>query len=210
MKVKIGDSVVVSDPDSTSKDQDGNVWSVSLDCIEEIVSETHKHDYLTNCMWVTDRLKDDKKLEKMKKKFVFSSEEWEVDTNGNLNTFFQFNENRKIELKKDWTFNPDYYGFYQAIPSALLLYRLGCVFDGEVHFDREGYKAIWDFPLKHIKTGELVIFGEHKGGSSFWTRWVNVKDVPKEFLKDLKELIEYLVSDEVSHPYDGVVAGSVA
>lgn len=60
------------------------------------------------------------------------------------------------------------------------------------------------------KTGEIVIFGEHKAGSSFWTKFVNIKDVPKEFLKDLKELIEYLVSDEVSHPYDGVVAGSIA
>jgi hypothetical protein len=236
MKVNVGDSVMVSDPqdkDSTHEhtflgtvisvdnlcadviDQDGEVWSVSLDEIiisakDKTITETRKPDYLTNCSWVTDRLKDDKKLEKMKKKFVFFLEGNRIDTNGTLNIFFQFNKDRKIEFQKDFRVNPNLYGFYQAIPSALLLYRLGCVFDGEVHFDREGYKCIWEFPLKHKKTGEIVIFGEHKGGSSFWTRFVNVKDVPKEFLKDLKELVEYLVSDEVTHPYDGVLAGSVA
>lgn len=173
------------------------------------MTETRKADYLTNCVWLLNRLKDDKKLEKMKKKFVFVKEN-RIDTNGNLAMFFQFTKDRKVELQKDFATNFELYGFYQTIPSALLLYRLGCVFDGEVHFDREGYKCIWEFPLKHIKTEEVVIFGEHKAGSSFWTRFVNVKDVPKEFLKDLKELIEYLVSDEVSHPYDGVVAGSIA
>lgn len=165
--------------------------------------------YLTNCLWVANRIKDNK-IGKMKSKFVFSKGDHLANSNGNLNCmFFKFNEDRKIKLKAGKT--GDYcYGFYQAIPSALLLYRLGCVFDGEVHFCRNGYKCIWEFALKHEKTGEVVIFGEHKGGATFWTKFMDIKDVPKEFLKDLKELVEYLVSDKISHPYDGVLAGSVA
>lgn len=165
-----------------------------------------KPDYLSNCLWAVKRLKSDERLEKMQSKFVFFPNGSKEDTNGHLVSFFQFNKDRKIELN----YITGLYGFYQAIPSALLLYKLGCVFDGEVHFDREGYKCIWEFPLRHKKTKEIVVFGEHKAGSTFWTKYVDVGSIPEEFLEDLKELLEYLVSDEVSHPYDGVVAGSVA
>ena len=111
----------------------------------------------------------------------------------------------------------DYESMYAVISSPNLLYRIACTFDVETAFFGEsGYKAVWHINLKH-KSGVRVGFGEHKGGSGFWTEFYAMEEGPhcenpptQELLDDIKDLIDYFASDVCAHPYDGVVAGQVA
>ena len=107
--------------------------------------------------------------------------------------------------------NPKAVGFWQAIPSALLMYRLACLFPGQIETEgHEGYKVTWTMTLRHKATGEILGFGEWKGGALFWTKYGSYKELPTQFRSDLLKLINLLISDVSPHPYDGVVAGSVA
>lgn len=105
-----------------------------------------------------------------------------------------------------------YAALYEAIPSALLLYRLICTF-GPVKLDcegNEGYKMVWYYVLNHKPTNTKIAFSEWKGSSGFHTTFHTYKQMPEELRNDLLALIEYLLSDECAHPYDGLTAGSVA
>jgi hypothetical protein len=105
-----------------------------------------------------------------------------------------------------------YASLYEAIPSALLLYRLICTF-GPVKLDcegNEGYKMVWYYVLNHKPTNTKIAFSEWKGASGFHTTFHTYKQMPEELRNDLLALIEYLLSDECAHPYDGLTAGSVA
>jgi hypothetical protein len=137
--------------------------------------------------------------------------------NGNIS--FELNvdrQTRKSEFLKSGNLNSfteqKYAQLYQAIPAALLLYRLICTF-GPVKLNCEGnqgYKMVWYYSLKHKKTNTPIVFDEWKGSSGFHTTFHTFTDVPEELQKDICVLIDYLLSDECGHPYDGLVAGSVA
>lgn len=105
-----------------------------------------------------------------------------------------------------------YASLYQAIPAALLLYRLICTF-GPVKLQcagNEGYKMVWYYALKHKKTNTPIVFDEWKGSSGFHTSFYTFTEMSEELQKDICTLVDYLLSDECGHPYDGLVAGSVA
>lgn len=102
-------------------------------------------------------------------------------------------------------------GFYAAIPSALLMYRLSCLFAGTISTEGwEGYKVVWQMTLKHKPSGKTITFGEWKGGALFWLPEHKHNQLDTEFKQDLIKLLTVLVSDTAPHPYDGTVAGSVA
>lgn len=104
-----------------------------------------------------------------------------------------------------------YASFYEAIPSALLMYRLACLFEGSIEAaGQEGYKVVWSMALKHEPSGEFLTFGEWKGGALFWTKFMSHEKLPKGFKKDTLALLEALLSKQCPHPYDGLVAGGVA
>lgn len=101
--------------------------------------------------------------------------------------------------------------FYEAIPSALLMYRLACLFPGTITTEgQRGYKFVWQMALKHKATGEFVAFGEWKGGALFWTKWHKHTEMPLSYRGDLLALLDALLSRKCPHPYDGLVAGGVA
>lgn len=105
-----------------------------------------------------------------------------------------------------------YASLYQAIPSALLLYRLICTF-GPVKLNcngNEGYKMVWHYSLTHKNTNTPIVFSEWKGSSGFHMAFHTFTDMPEEVQKDICTLVDYLLSNECGHPYDGLVAGSVA
>lgn len=100
---------------------------------------------------------------------------------------------------------------WQVISSPFLLYRLLTTFKAPVEtLGPEGYKCIWWITLKHKETGEVLSFGEWKGAAGIWTRFHSSTELPKAFKRDTLEILNYLVSDTCAHPYDGLVAGSVA
>jgi hypothetical protein len=97
---------------------------------------------------------------------------------------------------------------YRVMPSALWLYRLLCLFPCKVKSEGpEAYKLVWSVSLQHKATGLSFTFYEWKGG--FTCGHLNETE-PKAFIKDVMELLNLLASDQCLHPYDGVVAGSVA
>jgi len=102
-------------------------------------------------------------------------------------------------------------GMWEAISSALMLYRLLCLFPAPVKVEPEGrYKCIWWVCLKHIDTGETLMFGEWKGAAGIWTRFHDHKELPKSFKRDTLTLLNLLISDQCPHPYDSLTAGGVA
>lgn len=173
------------------------------------MSESNK--YLQSPPFTQERDADYKKQAKIQEKWEFYACNIESGFCGNVASDIKFSPKTKRASKSSRKhFDFDTISFYEAISSALLMYRLACTFQGVMRVNSEGYKCVWDFNIRHKETGEIISFGEHKGGSSFWTPYYSFDKVPKELQKDLLELLTYLVSDTCAHPYDGLVAGSVA
>lgn len=171
--------------------------------------------YLTNCIFAQKRDADYKTLEELKKIFVPAkmSLAQRSGSDGNLAMHVKIDrETKRVSFTKDWISSGEgVASLYEAIPSALALYRL-CTYD-EVQveaYGQEGYKCTWMTGLVHAPSGRLILFGEHKGAFSFWTHNSSEELKDKAFIKDLSSFLSYLIGDNFAHPYDGLVAGSVA
>ncbi|KAK7424061.1 hypothetical protein QQX98_000671 [Neonectria punicea] len=103
--------------------------------------------------------------------------------------------------------------FSNKISSQLLLYRLIAMFGTPPKLPEEGsntarYKTIWEYPL-HWTADQ----GRNK--STLWFRdWKGAASVhfsgSEEASEAALKMLEWLVSDNVVHPYDGVLAGNQA
>jgi hypothetical protein len=119
--------------------------------------------------------------------------------------------NVRPSYNKVFSFIGDNYSMFEVIPSSLLLYKLLCLYKAKVHSEGpEGYKTVWSICLQHKKTKEILMFSEWKGAAGIWTRFYTQEELPQAYKEDLIELLNHLVSDNCLHPYDGLVAGSVA
>jgi len=97
----------------------------------------------------------------------------------------------------------------EAISSALALYRMLCLWKCAVQSEGpEGYKVVWSVPLKNKLTGEVVAFGEYKGGFQLFSRAHSCADL--KCAAQLIDLLNLICGPKCPHPYDGTVAGSVA
>jgi hypothetical protein len=102
--------------------------------------------------------------------------------------------------------NPKLLGMAETISSALILYRLICVFRLAIHTPGpEGYRTVWRMAMRHQGTGEVVVFHDDKGA---WTFGHVAAKLPEEFRRDLLTLLNHVVGS-CPHPYGSVVAGSV-
>lgn len=164
--------------------------------------------YLINCIMSQEREGDYSLSSTANELFEYC--EGRDDGHGNLCHHMIFDKDTK---KASFIKEPHWLNdiaIYRAIPSALLMYRLACLFPGSIKtLGREGYKFVWQFSLKHKSSDCRVTFGEWKGGSLFWTIY-DYNDIPEQFKKDLEALLTILVSDRCPHPYDGLIAGGVA
>lgn len=99
---------------------------------------------------------------------------------------------------------------YKAIiSSALLLYRLCCLFKCDVKGrGPDGYKIVWSTYVKHRTTNTYVGFAEWKASPMFLTS--NYPPTGTAFDEDWLALLNLLFDPRCPHPYDGTVAGSVA
>jgi hypothetical protein len=134
-----------------------------------------------------------------------------VDGNGNCNSSFYFDVAKQtFVFSNDRLYNDNgFIPMYRMMSPALLLYRLIATFFGSPKCE-DGYKMIWHYNLTHKLTGKAISFSEWKGAIGFWIPDYTHEKLNKEFKKDLVELMNYLVSNECVHPYDNLVAGSVA
>ncbi|KAK7427590.1 hypothetical protein QQZ08_005865 [Neonectria magnoliae] len=103
--------------------------------------------------------------------------------------------------------------FYDMISSQLLLYRLIAMFgtppklpEEEANADR--YKSIWEYPLHWAadqgRNKSTLWFQDYKGAAS--VHFSGSEEASEAAFK----LLEWLVSDNVLHTYDGVLAGNQA
>lgn len=166
--------------------------------------------YLVNCDYAHSERDADYSLRETAELFEFSPEH--EGGHGNLcsDLIIDAKSLRAKFVKKSFPQPEGKESFHRVIPSALLMYRLSCLFEGNATFyGPKGYKFVWQFPLKHKETGESICFGEWKGASLFWTNH-GIESAPKAFKRDVERLISALVSKRCPHPYDGLVAGGVA
>jgi hypothetical protein len=98
------------------------------------------------------------------------------------------------------------------ISSSLAVYRLMCIFGSPPIMPKrsELYKTLWEYPLKHRSTGICLTLLDYKAGFTINTKFSDTKQMSSEFASDLLDLLNFLVSEQVAHPYDGTVAGTVA
>ncbi|DBB11266.1 hypothetical protein WJX82_007005 [Trebouxia sp. C0006] len=99
--------------------------------------------------------------------------------------------------------------YQSVISSPLLLYRLCCLFEAQVHVEGPGgYKVVWSIYLKHKASGIFVGFSEWKGSALY--RASKFPPTGTAFDEDWLALLNLLLDPCCPHPYDGTVAGSVA
>jgi len=130
---------------------------------------------------------------------------------GNIGHQFYFDiKNQSFIFSDESLYKEDgYISMYRIMSPALLLYRLIATFFGSPKcYDQ--YKIIWEYNLIHKATGKSISFSEWKGAAGFWLPDYEHKKLNKEFKADLIELMNYIISDKCAHPYDNLVAGSVA
>ena len=102
------------------------------------------------------------------------------------------------------------FSFQTPISSALLLYRLCCLFPCEVKtYGPEGYKRVWFVKLRHKETDNIIGFTEHKAAIKFYAKKLPLTG-SATFDHDWLSLVNLLLHPQCPHPYDGTVAGSVA
>jgi len=132
------------------------------------------------------------------------------DLIGNVRPLFNVAENT-FEYIDGYNSYETHIGMYKVFSSALLLYRLICLYKAKVITKGPGgYKCTWWVSLKHKETGEVLMFGEWKGAAGIWTKYRDHSDLPKSYKQDSLDLLNLIASNKCSHPYDGCVAGSVA
>ncbi len=105
-----------------------------------------------------------------------------------------------------------YVSAFEVMSSALLLYRLICIFPSNPQLivdGAQGYKVPWEFWIKHKETNTLFCMSEWKGGISIRTEY-NEYDDNAQATNDIIDLLNLIVSNESPHPYDGCTAGQVA
>jgi hypothetical protein len=64
--------------------------------------------------------------------------------------------------------------------------------------------------LKHKKSDNILTIGDYKSAVSIGMNFSEPDLLPNDFKRDFLELLNFLISDDVVHPYDYTVAGSVA
>lgn len=137
---------------------------------------------------------------------------WDVSNNGrsstcgNIQDYFVLSENGIVINKvPDW----NSIKFGTCISSPMLLYRCVCTFPDAIVI-ADNYKYTWTCNIIHKTTKCVLILSEWKGTPNIVTTFYKIEDAPIDFVTDLLELINYLLSDQCAHPYDNTVAGTQA
>ena len=128
-----------------------------------------------------------------------------------MNGFFfdTLNKTFKLGTRMDWH-NDANVTASRVISSALALYRLLCLFGKPPVVPKDAYKTLWEYPLQHRESKEYLTLLEYKAGFTINTHFSKPEELPESFAFDLIELLNFLVSDQIAHPYDGTLAGTVA
>lgn len=164
---------------------------------------------------VMERMADYETGEKLQKKFESVLPENHFSCNGNIGcNFVVSRKTLKTKVTEDAFAHrdKDTYMLYEVMSSALMLYRLICMFPNPkiICEGYNGYKVPWEMFFKHVETGKIICMSEWKGSFSLRTEFNDITEVPVSLQKDLCMLFDLLYSNNSPHPYDHTVAGSCA
>lgn len=169
-----------------------------------------ENDFLVNPEYTQERTGNYELQKVIQDKWVYTTKT--VLGCGNIHSLFFFDiQKNSFVFSNDYNFDEKerLIHLYKTMSPALLLYRLIATFFGApVCFD--GYKMIWTYTVEHKKSGKAIQFSEWKGAIGFWLPEHSHKELTPEFKTDLIKLMNYIISTECAHPYDNLVAGSVA
>lgn len=170
-----------------------------------------KRQFAVNPDYTQDRTGNYERRDKLNDKWEFFKGEMPSGYSGNVHSQFYFDTQKQEFLFSDERlYNDDnFIPMYRLMSPALFLYRLLATFFGSVHC-ADNYKSIWEYNIIHKHTGKVLSFSEHKGAIGFWLPEYSYTQLHHQFKNDLIELMAYLASNECAHPYDNLVAGSVA
>ena len=162
---------------------------------------------------VMDRMADYETAEVLQNKFE-SIKDTKIGYGGNIAYNFLVNKKTlRTKVCKD-AFNNREKGYmlYEVTSSALILYRLICMFPNPkiTCLGAAGYKVPWEMFFKHKETGHVICMSEWKGSFSLRSEFGDINEVPLSLQKDLCMLFDLLFSNNSPHPYDHTVAGSCA
>jgi hypothetical protein len=169
--------------------------------------------YLTSPPYIAERLKNTDWQDIVKDKWTFSPDSPHLHNNLATNCL-RFDTEQQCfvlnDVRDSSHRNTESLG--SVISSSLLLYRLICVFNETpiVSNAQEAYKSVWEFPLCHRSTSDYFTFIDYKGAATVNSYHSRKEDMSEQVASDFLELITFLTSDQVAHPYDHLLAGSVA
>ena len=169
----------------------------------------NKKDFAIGSQWNNERTGNYDKQSEIANKWQKSSPIEYSNGNVSHNTVFDI-EKQSIALMDYQYGNEKYISLYTLISSPLLMYRLICVFGYTPIIAESPYKVVWEYPIEHKETGIQISFSEWKGGIYFGMKETDYKKLPQSYKDDFIALFNHLISNECAHPYDGLVAGSVA
>lgn len=180
-----------------------------------INKEAQGRDYPVQAGEVMDRMADYETAEILQSKFKSVMPKGGGGVNGNISYNFLVNKKTfKTKVVEGAYKNKGdkYYMLYEMMSSALMLYRLICMFPNPkvVCVGSVGYKVPWEMFFKHKETGYIICMSEWKGSFSLRTECYDIKDMPLSLQKDMCMLFDLLFSNNSPHPYDHTVAGSCA
>lgn len=163
--------------------------------------------------YVADRLTDTALQENIISKWLYFRRAPHLHSNLSMYCLYFSTRKRRFELGDRMSFSMrDTESAASVISSSLAVYRLMCIFKHPPRMDapNEIYKTLWEYPLKHKATGHYLTLLDSKAGFNIQTQFSDLEDLPPDFASDLLSLLNFLISKEVAHPYDGTVAGTVA
>ena len=169
--------------------------------------------YLVAQPYVADRLTDETLQENIVSKWLYAPRAPHLHSNLSMYCLYFSTRKRRFELGDRMSlFSRDVHSTGSVISSSLAVYRLMCIFKRPPRMDvpNEIYKTLWEYPLKHKETGHYLTLLDSKAGFNIQTKFSDLEDLPPEFASDLLSLLNFLISKEVAHPYDGTLAGTVA
>ena len=167
-------------------------------------------EFSVNPQYVQERTGNYELRDKIASKW--DNSKYRTDGNGNVHHNFCFDISKQTFCfsENGYTYNDGNYMYmHRIISPALLLYRLIATFFASPVCE-DGYKLIWEYNLIHKKSGVQISFSEWKGAVGFWLAETDYRKLSADLQSDLIDLMNYLISNECAHPYDGLVAGSVA
>ena len=170
-----------------------------------------ENTYLVSPPYVAKRLEDERLQDGIVSKWQVRAKAPHLHNNLATNGFFFDTENKTFKLsdRMGWL-NDAYVSPSRVIASSLALYRLLCLFKKPPVVSKDAYKSLWEYPLQHKETKEYLTLLEYKAGFTINSKYTKPESLPESFAFDLLELLNFLVSDQIAHPYDGTLAGTVA